>query len=565
MSLTLGRSRRNAVVLTDDERSRHVQAVGASGTGKSKLLEGMIRQDILRGRGLCLIDPHGALVDDIVAWCASRNLHTHRRIHVIRAADSAWSVGFNPLSLEDGGEPSVRIDAVVHACAQVWGGTDMNATPRLKRTLRAVFYALATRGLTLTEAPSLTTASLSRVRHELTGDLPDYVFHQLWEDFNGLSRREFVEVFESANNRLTEFLASPVIRRILGQRQHTLDLRSVMDRGDIVLISLLPSGGLSHDNTRLLGTLLTSEFFLRAVERDVAYAARHPFTLYVDECYDYLTSDIERMLDQTRKFGLHLVLSHQRLSQLRQRSEAVYSGVMTGAQTKIVFGGLADEDAEVMAREVFRSSIRLERPKHVLDKLVVVDEVPYWLESESETAGAGQTYSTSEATSWSTTTASSLNVTDRLSVNDEALGYQVAEGESEAQTRGGTSGYTEANTRSRSTTRGRAQTWKPVRQWMPTALYSLEEELHLAIVKLRELPKQAAIIKRRGSLPVRFVPESVVSPLVRPERIGAFVEESRTRSAYMMPAAVVDAELAGRGADKARDGTEPIIEEFWSE
>ena len=151
MQLALGRSRRAPISLTDEERSRHVHIVGASGTGKSKLMESIIRQDILARRGLCLIDPHGALVDEIVAWCASRRLDHHRRIHVVEASDPGWCVGFNPLQLDGATAPSVRVDAMVAACSQVWGGEDMNGTPRLKKTLRAVFYALATRNLTLVE------------------------------------------------------------------------------------------------------------------------------------------------------------------------------------------------------------------------------------------------------------------------------------------------------------------------------------------------------------------------------------------------------------------------------
>jgi len=47
--------------LSPEQHSTHMQVIGASGRGKSKFLEHLIRQDIRAGRGLCLIDPHGAL------------------------------------------------------------------------------------------------------------------------------------------------------------------------------------------------------------------------------------------------------------------------------------------------------------------------------------------------------------------------------------------------------------------------------------------------------------------------------------------------------------------------
>jgi len=85
MSLTLGTTKRGKLRLTDEERSWHLQVLGGSGRGKSSLLESMIRQDILALRGLCLIDPHGTLADDILAWCASRRVNEARKIHVIDA------------------------------------------------------------------------------------------------------------------------------------------------------------------------------------------------------------------------------------------------------------------------------------------------------------------------------------------------------------------------------------------------------------------------------------------------------------------------------------------------
>ena len=103
MGFSLGTTRKGRTLsLTSEERSCHIHVVGASGTGKSKLLESMIRQDILSpsGHGLCLIDPHGTLADPIVEWCAALKIGKHRRIHVIDPADGEWSVGFNPLRLD---------------------------------------------------------------------------------------------------------------------------------------------------------------------------------------------------------------------------------------------------------------------------------------------------------------------------------------------------------------------------------------------------------------------------------------------------------------------------------
>jgi hypothetical protein len=52
--------------LPADDRFRHQFIIGASGTGKSFLMESMVLQDIRAGHGLAVIDPHGEMVDNIL-------------------------------------------------------------------------------------------------------------------------------------------------------------------------------------------------------------------------------------------------------------------------------------------------------------------------------------------------------------------------------------------------------------------------------------------------------------------------------------------------------------------
>lgn len=565
MALALGTTQgRTTLRLTDEERSRHLHVLGASGSGKSKLLEAMIQQDIKAGRGLCLIDPHGTLADAVVRWSAATGMNEYRRIHVIEPSALNWCAGFNPLRMDGSTETAVRVDAMVAACAQVWGGENTSATPLLKKCLRSVFYTLAVRELTLAEAPFL-TSSQSDFRRTLIADLPNPAFDTTWQDFDALSRREFYEQFSSTNNRLLEFLSSPVVRRIVGQRESALDLKQVMDNGEIVIVNLASKGALSADNARLLGTLLTSELFLQALRRDEATARRWPFTLYVDECYDYLTTDIAKMLDQTRKFGLHLVLAHQHLGQLGDPQGPIYKGVMAGGQTKIVFGGLADDDADVMAREMFRSSFNLERPKHILDKPVVVDEVPYWLESESYGETVGVSFTSSRSENWGEASNFMSSGNESFGPDGRRLGTGTSAGFSEGMSNGGGRSSAEGSSRAWSSTSGRSQTLKPVREILPTAVYSLEEEKHLAIVKLRELPNQAAIVKRRGSFPVRFRPRDIPKALASDERVSRFLDSVRIASPYLLATEAAEAAIDDRATRLGVRHIEPEDDaSFWS-
>lgn len=124
------------LALKSAARTTHMHVLGASGRGKSYFLEYLIRQDIHHGDGLCLIDPHGTLYHNIIAWCAAHpNVVSWDKLVLLDAGAPEWAFGFNPLNFA-GADTSYCVDSMVNACAQVWGGEDTSATPLLKRALR---------------------------------------------------------------------------------------------------------------------------------------------------------------------------------------------------------------------------------------------------------------------------------------------------------------------------------------------------------------------------------------------------------------------------------------------
>lgn len=144
--LALGSNNDGTITYIDPKtRSTHVHIIGSTGEGKSKFMEHMIRKDILEGNGLCLLDPHGSLYDDLVLWCESNRLLEGvrpRKIILFDPSEDNWTFGFNPLDLA-GKEISYHVDAMVKAVAKVWGGDNMQETPLLKRVLRVLFHALS--------------------------------------------------------------------------------------------------------------------------------------------------------------------------------------------------------------------------------------------------------------------------------------------------------------------------------------------------------------------------------------------------------------------------------------
>jgi len=65
IGLTSWRNENKPFGIKDQDRLGHIYVIGKTGTGKSTLLENMAISDIVRGNGLCLIDPHGDIASHI--------------------------------------------------------------------------------------------------------------------------------------------------------------------------------------------------------------------------------------------------------------------------------------------------------------------------------------------------------------------------------------------------------------------------------------------------------------------------------------------------------------------
>ena len=533
------------VVATPEQRSMHMHVVGATGQGKSRFIEQLIRQDIRHRHGVCLIDPHGELYEEITGWCARNGFHDSRQIHLIDPNETKWTVGFDPLRYDDPVYLTKTVDEAVAACAQVWGGEDTNRTPLLKKCLRAVFYVLARHRLPFSEAMKLSTAAdPDGFRALVTTDLDDPIFRLLWEDLNALHPRDFRDAFSSTNNRLIEFLSSPTIRRMLSLKDTALDVSRCMEAGDIILVNLQPRL-ISSDNARLIGTLLTNTLFNRALRRQKREATRRPFYLYIDECYRFLTDDIEAMLDQTRKFGLHVVLVHQHLGQLRKYGDHVFDAVMTNARTKVVFGGLADGDAELLAKQLLREKFDYNRTKPILDKPVAVDHETITLRQRAE--AFGQSYSTSSSSSRGDITGMSTGISQALALDGMPVrGETLSSGLNEVTSWG--SGSASGESRSHVLSEGESESLKPILKILPTAVESESEILNRSIRVVRELPRQHFLLAHPGAESQVVVVPNVVSSFLSPRRKEAFLEGARVKSPFLLPTPKADQIIAERTA-----------------
>jgi hypothetical protein len=357
--------------LEPDECKAHMHVIGSSGSGKSKLLESIMREHLKNRQGFALIDPHGTLYDDVVAFCAHRSLD--REIILLNVSKPSAVIGFNPFQRAPEGDISVQVDRRIGATMHAWGVEDTDQTPTLARTLRLVYTVMMEQNLGLPQIQHLIDFNAREIRGSMIEKLVSPLIQKEWRELQMLKAREWRDATLSARNRLFKFLTSDVLCRFMGLPERGINLREIMDQGKILLVNLAKSDYLSHENARAFGALLVNEFFESALrrERDEMGRPPQPYYLFLDEFQNFVSLDIANMLDQVRKFGLFLTLAHQRFGQL---DEDITDAVLTNCRIKAVFGGLPTQSARLMAEEMF---IRDLDPKKVK---VAIYQTKFWPE-----------------------------------------------------------------------------------------------------------------------------------------------------------------------------------------
>lgn len=388
--------------LPTDALKTHLHVLGATGTGKSFFLEGMIKSLILEGRGVCLVDPHGDLYHRVLDFCAHLNverpdLALSQRVVPVDIADREHVLGFNPIQ-RNAKVKVYQVVALMEAIRKCWGAGNFQETPRLARWLYNTIDAVVDSKLTFLQMLHMVTPQANPYRQAIVKRISDPSIRGEWESLARKSEEKREDRVESCLNRVRPFVLHEVIRRIIGQQEKTIDFHDVLGNNKIVLVNLARQNTISDDDRHLLGTLLVNELLTAAFARKVG--KRNPFYLFIDEFEHFVTKDICEVLDGGRKFGLHLVLAHQHLNQLKLKDPEVYYSVMGNARTKVVFGGMIDEDLEVMGKEMFTGELDPDEIKHeIWQTKFRPEETTRLIVSESESSGSSSGSSESVAVS----------------------------------------------------------------------------------------------------------------------------------------------------------------------
>ena len=198
---------------------------------------------------------------------------------------------------------------------------------------------------------------------------------EFWfSDFEKYSAWLRSEAISPILNKVGQFLTSPPLRNIVGQKKNTFNLREVMDSGKILIVNLA-KGKIGEDNCALLGAMLVTKIQLAVLSRaDIPEEQRKFFYLYVDEVHNFFTLSFADILSEVRKYGLSLVLAHQYTDQLEEKMR---SAIFGNVGTLISFR-VGAEDAKYLAREfypVFIEADLVNLPNHHIYLKLMIDGV----------------------------------------------------------------------------------------------------------------------------------------------------------------------------------------------
>lgn len=337
--LTTYRNQHKRFGIKQADRLMHTYIIGKTGTGKSTLIETMITLDILAGRGCCLLDPHGDLVEKVV-----KSIPENRKgdLTYFNIPDVSLKLKYNPFRKVSQEKRSLVASGILDVFSKLW---DSAWGVKLEHILRHTI-------LTLLDQPKATIADIVEIL--LNKDFrAEAIKHVKNESVKKFWKREFKEYHKydllPVLNKIGGMLVHPVIKRVLIDNPDEVSLRKAMDEKKIVLVNL-SKGHVGADVSHILGALFITSIASASFSRvDTEEDKRVPFMVYVDEFHNFTTLSLIGMFSELRKFKVGMIMAHQYMAQL---DPDIKSAVLGNIGTIISFR-LGTEDGMLMTKEMF--------------------------------------------------------------------------------------------------------------------------------------------------------------------------------------------------------------------
>lgn len=364
---TLKQHPQRHVALSADDRFRHTYVVGQTGTGKSTLLLNMALDDIRAGDGVCVIDPHGDLVEGILARLPEDRVDD---VVLIDPADPVAVVGVNLIEAETDLQANYLITEVSNLMQKLFDPQNTGIVgPRWHSMVRqAILLLQSNNGVKSSFLDVATVFSDRAVRDFLVRHAADDpLLAQYWQSEVPAAQRsnEWGEVVAWVNSKFEVFRTSKLLRGVIGQAESSVSFSDVIRDRKILLVNL-SKGAMGSSNAELLGHVVVMKLWGTILERGrLPQEQRTPFFVYIDEFQNITTDSLDTMLAEARKYGVGLTLANQFFDQL---SETTRAALLGNVGTKLSFRlGPADAGAfaQWLGRDVERTELT-HLPNHQL-------------------------------------------------------------------------------------------------------------------------------------------------------------------------------------------------------
>ncbi len=343
------------VYMKRDDRTRHHYVIGKSGTGKSVYLQFLARQDVWNGDGICLIDPHGDLAEEMLEYIPKERA---KDVIYFDAGNEDRPMGLNLYEINSVDEADRTVNDATEMFIKMFGPEIFG--PRIQEYFKFGSLTLLEDfedRPTILDVPRLFTDDA--FREYKTKKVKNPVVKNFWEKtYNSMGDREKQEIIPYFTSKFVSFNTNRLIRNIIWQTKSAFTFEDVMNNQKILLINL-SKGKIGEMNAQLLGMIIVSKIYNAAMARqNIAKKDRKDFYLYVDEFQNFVTDTFADILSEARKYRLNLVMAHQYIAQLDSNAgsnigegkskvrDAVFGNVWTMQSFKI-----GANDAEFMEKE----------------------------------------------------------------------------------------------------------------------------------------------------------------------------------------------------------------------
>jgi hypothetical protein len=338
---------RSIVKITREDRRRHIYIIGQTGTGKTTLLKNMVIQDIKNGDGVCFIDPHGDVAQEILGLIPKERIDD---VIYFNPGDTRRPIGLNILeySLQRPEEKTFIINTLIEIIDKLYN-LQVTGGPMFEQYLRNALYLIMddpSWGYTLLEVSKVFVDE--PFRYDLLKKCKNYPVIEFWTKQAPVvgGELQLENMITWVTSKLNPFILNEFVRPIIAQSRSTIDFNQIMNERKILIVNL-SKGLIGETSAYLMGMLIITKILLGAFARiTIPEEERKDFYLYIDEFQNFAFKGVASILAEARKYRLSMVLAHQYIKQL---PEEIASAVVGNVGTMIAFR-VGAQDAEFLER-----------------------------------------------------------------------------------------------------------------------------------------------------------------------------------------------------------------------